>query len=142
VKVVSTRCTTRYQKNIVPAVMKAENRLILTAGVSPNGERSTSHARASTTNSGLPGGWGIPMMCAVAMYSLVSQNAVVGARVTVYSTNSATAAANAHRNGGRYVSAAKTGSVRVGDTRAVWAAWLIEGARVGQGACWGKIPAN
>ncbi len=31
--------------------------------------------------SGLPGGWGIPSTLAAAMYSDVSQNAVVGARV-------------------------------------------------------------
>ena len=40
---------------------------------------------ASTTKSGFPGGCGIPRMCPVAMYSLVSQNAVVGASVTMYS---------------------------------------------------------
>jgi hypothetical protein len=34
------------------------------------------------TKRGLPGGCGTPTMCAVAMYSLVSQNAVLGASVT------------------------------------------------------------
>ena len=63
--------------------MVVEKRLILTATDSPRGARMMSHARARTTKRGFPGGWGIPRMWAVAMYSLVSQKAVVGARVTM-----------------------------------------------------------
>ena len=58
--------------------MSVEKRLTRTAVDRPNGARSSSHVRASTTKSGFPGGCGMPRMCAVAMYSLVSQNAVVG----------------------------------------------------------------
>ena len=52
-----------------------------TAVESPKGASRMSHARASTTKSGFPGGCGMPSMWPVAMYSLVSQNAVVGATV-------------------------------------------------------------
>jgi hypothetical protein len=61
--------------------MKELKRFIFTAAVSPSGLRSIDHARASTTKSGFPGGWGIPIISPVAMYSLVSQKAVVGAKV-------------------------------------------------------------
>ena len=61
--------------------MKALKRFTRTATESPRGARSTDQARASTTKSGFPGGCGMPTMCAVAMYSLVSQKAVVGASV-------------------------------------------------------------
>ena len=64
--------------------MKAENRLIRVATESPRGARKSSHVRAISTKRGFPGGWGIPRMCPVAMYSLVSQKAVVGDSVTVY----------------------------------------------------------
>ncbi len=80
-KKASTRWMTRNQKAAATAPFAAENRLILTAVGTGNGESSSSHVRASSTNTGLPGGCGIPRMCAVAMYSLVSQNAVVGASV-------------------------------------------------------------
>ncbi len=63
------------------APFAAEKRLILTAVERGNGASSSSQVRASSTKTGLPGGCGIPRMCAVAMYSLVSQKAVVGARV-------------------------------------------------------------
>jgi hypothetical protein len=64
--------------------MKAENKLIRVATERPRGVRKSSQVRAINTKRGFPGGWGIPRMCPVAMYSLVSQNAVVGERVTVY----------------------------------------------------------
>src|SRR5687768_15614275 len=120
------RCTTRNQKNAAPALMNAENRLMRTATESPSGDSSSSHARASSTNSGFPGGWGMPRMCAVAMYSLVSQNAVVGARVRAYRMNSAAADARAHRYGGRWWTETVTGSARAEVTRAVCAAWLMK----------------
>jgi hypothetical protein len=126
VNVVRIRCTTRYQKNIVPAVMKAEKRLMRTAGDSPNGVRSTSHARASSTKSGLPGGWGMPRMCAVAMYSLVSQNQVVGPSVMPYSAKTAAAAARAARYGGRVAAGVCTGGPAETGVCAVGAAWLMD----------------
>jgi hypothetical protein len=61
--------------------MNALKRFTLTATEKPTAVSRIDQARPSTTNSGFPGGCGIPMMCAVAMYSLVSQNAVVGASV-------------------------------------------------------------
>ena len=69
--------TTRNQSVCVAALMTALNRLIRTATESPRGASRTDQARARTTKSGFPGGWGMPMMWPVAMYSLVSQKAVV-----------------------------------------------------------------
>jgi hypothetical protein len=43
--------------------------------------RSFAHALRSTTNSGVPGGCGIPRLCAAAMNSPASQNVTPGARV-------------------------------------------------------------
>src|SRR2546425_11800917 len=51
-------------------------------------------------NSGLPGGCGIPSTYAAAMYSDVSQNWVVGARVATYSTSAPKATQPAIRYGG------------------------------------------
>src|SRR2546425_11000149 len=51
-------------------------------------------------NSGLPGGCGIPSTYAAAMYSDVSQNWVVGARVATYSTSAPRATQPAIRYGG------------------------------------------
>src|SRR2546428_10628563 len=51
-------------------------------------------------NSGLPGGCGIPSTYAAAMYSDVSQNWVVGARVATYSTRAPRATQPAIRYGG------------------------------------------
>ena len=62
--------------------MKALKRLMRTATARPVGSSRIDQARASTTKRGFPGGWGMPRMWPVAMYSLVSQNAVVGARVS------------------------------------------------------------
>ena len=72
---------TRNQSPCARELISAENRLMRTAVEMPKTPRMISQVRASTTKSGFPGGWGTPMMCAVAMYSLVSQNAVVGASV-------------------------------------------------------------
>jgi hypothetical protein len=77
--------------------MAALNRLIRTATETGNGDSSTSHERARMTKSGLPGGCAIPMMWELAIYSLVSQNAVVGAMVITYSAKTAAAAARAYR---------------------------------------------
>ena len=78
----STWWTTRNQSPCAEALMRALKRLIFTATERPSGVRSTDHARAKTTNRGLPGWCGMPMMWAVAMYSEVSQKAIVGARVS------------------------------------------------------------
>src|SRR5690606_13056866 len=80
------RCTSRNQHPCASALIVALNRLMRTAGERPNGASSSSHARASSTNSGLPGGCGMPTMWAVAIYSLVSQNHVVGLSVQAYSS--------------------------------------------------------
>ena len=63
-----------------PALVTAANRLIRTAYDSDSGSSPKTCARI--TNSGLPGGWGIPSTRAAAMYSDASQNAVVGASVS------------------------------------------------------------
>ena len=75
------RWTTRNQKAADVALIAAEKRLILAAVESGMGVIRISHARARIMNNGLPGGCGTPTMWAVAMYSLVSQKAVVGASV-------------------------------------------------------------
>ena len=84
-----------------PAPVAAARRLIRTATDMPKGASRTLHDRARTTKSGFPGGWGMPRMCAVAMYSLVSQNAVVGARVTTYRAKMAAPTMAATPYGGR-----------------------------------------
>jgi hypothetical protein len=76
--------------------MTVEKRLILIPTGRPNGVRRISHALARTTNRGFPGGWGIPRMWAVAMYSLVSQKAVVGASVRMYKAATDRVARRAH----------------------------------------------
>jgi hypothetical protein len=100
VKKPSTRCITRNQKACAAALISVENRLTRTATESPVHPRSVSQVWARRTNSGFPGGCGIPRMCAVAMYSLVSQVAVVGASVAAYSANTAIPASAASRYGG------------------------------------------
>src|SRR5882672_10097213 len=59
------------------------------------------HTCAISTNSGLPGGCGMPSTLAADMYSDVSQNWVVGATVRAYSANTAAATAAAMPYGGR-----------------------------------------
>ena len=54
--------------------------LILTAYDDESG--SSPKVCAVMVKNGLPGGWGMPSTLAAAMYSEVSQNAVVGASVT------------------------------------------------------------
>ncbi len=75
------RATAKNQKPAAAAEVVAASRLIRAATLRPVQPRSSSQARPTTTNSGLPGGCGIPRMWAVAMYSEVSQKEVVGARV-------------------------------------------------------------
>ena len=53
--------------------------------------------RPMRTKNGLPGGCGRPRVYAAAMYSLVSHIAVLGARVTRYSTKTARATMPAAR---------------------------------------------
>src|SRR5690606_10905198 len=53
-----------------------------------------------TVNSGFPGGWGMPSTYAAAMYSEVSRNAVVGARVARYTRETTIPVPAAQRYGG------------------------------------------
>jgi len=80
---------------LAPALVAAAKRLMRTATERPSGDSSQLQLCASSTNSGFPGGWGMPRMCAVAMYSLVSQKAVVGASVATYSARVPNAASAA-----------------------------------------------
>jgi hypothetical protein len=73
----------------------AANRLIRAAYSEASGRRPNTWARI--TNSGFPGGWGIPSTRAAAMYSDASQNAVVGARVAAYTMSTMTKVARAQR---------------------------------------------
>jgi hypothetical protein len=72
---------TRKKKPVASADVVAARTLMRTATGSPVSSRRRIQTLPTTTKSGFPGGCGIPMMNAVAMYSLVSQNQVVGARV-------------------------------------------------------------
>ena len=76
----SQRSATRNQSAADTALPKAAKRLIRFAYSPASGRRPQVWARM--TKSGLPGGWGIPSTRAAAMYSEVSQNAVVGASVS------------------------------------------------------------
>ena len=91
------RWATRKKNPPAAAEVKAASRFTRTATGSPSGDSRTIHTLASTTKSGFPGGCGIPRMYPVAMYSLVSQNAVVGASVTTYRRKIAAAAMTAAR---------------------------------------------
>lgn len=84
----NVRCATRNQIAALMALVVAASRFTRPAYVSGNG--ISAKAWATSTNSGLPGGWGMPNTLAAAMYSLASHMAVVGASVTTYS-NSTTA---------------------------------------------------
>ena len=75
----SHRSAIRNQRAAETALPKAAKRLIRMAYSLASG--SNPQAWAMMTKSGLPGGWGIPSTRAAAMYSEVSQNAVVGASV-------------------------------------------------------------
>ena len=71
-------CTTRNQSAWAAALMNGAEQVDAHRHREP--QRTTgapTSARARTTKSGFPGGWGMPRMWPVAMYSLVSQNAVV-----------------------------------------------------------------
>jgi hypothetical protein len=76
----SQRSATRNQNTAAPALVTAANRLIRTAYDSASGSSPKTWAR--TTNSGFPGGCGMPSTRAAAIYSDASQNAVVGASVS------------------------------------------------------------
>src|ERR1019366_8188282 len=74
-----TSCATRNQIPADAALATAARRLMRTANSRAIG--SVPNRYAISTNSGLPGGCGIPTTFAAAMYSLVSHIAVVGASV-------------------------------------------------------------
>ncbi len=76
----SQRSLTRNQKNAPPALVTAAKMLMRRAYSAASGSRP--NACAISVKSGLPGGCGMPSTLAAAMYSDVSQNAVVGANVT------------------------------------------------------------
>src|SRR6266702_3544190 len=67
---------------VTTALVTAASRLIRSAYPAASG--SSPQAWAMMTNSGLPGGCGMPSTYAAAMYSEVSQNCVVGASVATY----------------------------------------------------------
>src|SRR5919112_2529016 len=75
----SQRSATRNHRPAEAALVTAAKRLIRTAYEAASGIRPNTWARM--TKRGLPGGCGMPSTLAAAMYSEVSQNAVVGARV-------------------------------------------------------------
>ncbi len=87
------------------------NRLIRTAADNLVGDRSTSHACATSTKSGLPGGCGIPSTCAAVMYSPESQKPVLGASVSAYSTNTARDARAAAPYAGRRPASASSPAI-------------------------------
>jgi len=73
----SQRSATRNRKPDASALVTAANRLIRSA-YRPRKPTSWPQVFARITNSGLPGGCGIPSTLAAAMYSDVSQKCVVG----------------------------------------------------------------
>ena len=73
-------CANRNRNPAEPALNVAAMRFVFAAVVSPG--ISMSHTRPSITNTGVPGGCGIPRMWAVAMNSPASQNVTVGASET------------------------------------------------------------
>src|SRR5919108_3890985 len=94
----SQRSATRNKTPADAALVTAANKLMRTAYAAESGSRPKVCARM--TNSGLPGGWGMPSTFAAAMYSEVSQNAVVGARVARYIMKTTEAVRTAHQYGG------------------------------------------
>src|SRR5260221_9301827 len=99
----SQRSPIRNQHPADTALVAAANRLMRCAYPAAQGIRP--HTCAARTKNGLPGGCGMPSVYAAAMYSDVSQNCVVGARVTTYSTRAPTNTAAAIQYGGRSGSA-------------------------------------
>src|SRR5216110_1216617 len=93
------RSPTRNQHPAATALVTAARRLIRIAYPAASGSRPQTCARI--VNSGLPGGCGMPSTYAAAMYSEVSQNCVVGARVAMYSSSAPAATRPAIRYGGR-----------------------------------------
>src|SRR5688500_324460 len=94
----SHRSDTRNQSAAVTALVAAAKRLIRTAYDAASG--SSPQTCAISVKSGLPGGCGIPSTFAAAMYSDVSQNAVVGASVAPYTAKTTAPVAAAQRYGG------------------------------------------
>ena len=58
---------------------------------------TVAHTFASNVKSGVPGGWGIPRIRAVAMNSPASQSVTVGARVHTYTVSTTRKTMNAER---------------------------------------------
>ena len=77
----SQRSAIRNQRAAEAALVNAAKRLIRLAYSPASG--SNPQVCARITKSGFPGGCGMPSTFAAAMYSEVSQNAVVGARVAM-----------------------------------------------------------
>ena len=75
------RITARNQKTVAAAEAVAASRLMRGAISSGTHPVNRSHAFPNMTKNGFPGGCGRPTMWAVAMYSEVSHQAVVGPRV-------------------------------------------------------------
>src|SRR5439155_8949530 len=93
------RSLTRNQDPAAIALVTAASRLMRMAYPAASG--SSPHVWAISTNSGLPGGCGMPSTYAAAMYSDVSQNCVVGASVSTYNTRAPRDTRPAQRYGGR-----------------------------------------
>ena len=89
------RSATRNQSPAPPALVIAAKRLIRTEYSAASG--GSPQACAISVKSGLPGGCGMPSTLAAAMYSDVSQKAVVGDRVMRYTTNTTRKVATAQR---------------------------------------------
>src|SRR5256712_14052187 len=89
------RSLTRNQHPAAIALVTPASRLIRIAYPAASGNKP--QAWAMSTDSGLPGGCGMPGTYAAAMYSDVSQNCVVGASVDTYSTRAPTATRPASR---------------------------------------------
>src|SRR5204863_8383701 len=81
------------------ALVAAASRLMRMAY--PPASGSSHHVWDISTNSGLPGGCGMPSTYAAAMYSDLSQNCAVGASVSTYNTRAPRATRPAQRYGGR-----------------------------------------
>ncbi len=94
----SQRSPIRNQHAADTALVTAASRLMRCAY--PAAQGTSPHTCATRTKNGLPGGCGIPSVYAAVMYSDVSQNCVVGASVTTYSTSAARNTAAAIQYGG------------------------------------------
>src|SRR2546429_4203522 len=92
------RSLTRNQDPAAIALVTAASRLMRMAYPAASG--SSPHVWAISTNSGLPGGCGMPSTYAAAMYSDGSQNCVVGASVRTYNPAAPRTTSPAHSYAG------------------------------------------